>query len=132
MDRFDIQSILDQISQLNEFGIGLFNGGHGLTEQERYAELWKSREALLEQEDICNLIVDWLQQLEPTKTINRRHSSYGLKHFVEVATGYYISNGAFIVAAIHCCFPYKIQVGRPNVLFGISERSLKRLKEYAS
>jgi hypothetical protein len=48
--------------------------------------------------DICNA---WLRaHAKPTKTIRHDHSSYGYKPAVERWAGTYISNGAFIVAAL--------------------------------
>lgn len=70
----------------------------------------------------------WLADKVRRKTVDHRTSSYGYKHMVERAfdaMGYedrYVSNGAFIAAAVYMGFPY--QIDRPNVLFGISRRSL--------
>jgi hypothetical protein len=58
------------------------------------------------------------------KTINRRHSSYGLKHLAEPEIGY-VTNGAFIAAAVHCGFSFETYPDSPNVCFGISEKSIK-------
>lgn len=70
-----------------------------------------------EQIAVCQ---DWIRRhARPTKTIRKRHSSYGLKHYVESSTRrsgqafdqvdsrgrewvgdyYYVTNGAFIEAA---------------------------------
>ncbi len=39
---------------------------------------------------------------EPSKSIYRKRSSYGLKHLVERNIGIYISNGEFIAAMLLC------------------------------
>ena len=48
-----------------------------------------------------------------------------MKHLAEDEIGY-VTNGAFIAAAIHCGFPYQLIPDSPNVRFGISEKSLAR------
>lgn len=43
----------------------------------------------------------WLQEhAKPRKTVNRRYSSYSLKHVAERAAGEYVTNGALILAAL--------------------------------
>lgn len=42
----------------------------------------------------------WLRKQEYRQTISRLRTSYGLKHDVERDMGQYVSNGAFIAAAI--------------------------------
>jgi hypothetical protein len=76
--------------------------------------------------------IDWLRSnVEPIKTINRRHSSYGLKHLAEkFSPGGYLSNGVFIAAAMIVGYPF--EVDPPNAMFGMSERSLKRLHRAAA
>jgi hypothetical protein len=53
-----------------------------------------------------------------TKTMRRKHSSYGLKHEAERWSGAYISNGAFIAAA--SLEGYTIERERPNACFSLS------------
>lgn len=54
------------------------------------------------------LCKDWIQKwITPRKTINDEKGSYGLKHVVERNTNTYISNGAFIKAAIDLGYKYK-------------------------
>jgi len=66
--------------------------------------------------DICKL---WIKKfIDPRKTINTRHGSYSLKHFVEDWAGHYISNGAFIQAAIELGFNYRNR--GPNAWFNMS------------
>jgi hypothetical protein len=69
-----------------------------------------------------------LEGMEKIKAINRRYSSYGLKHLFEKKTGY-IPNGIFIAAAIHCGFRYKAYGNSPNPCFNISNASLKALEK---
>ena len=129
MTRADIAAVLEREPLLNSFGIGLFYDGVPRTILERATEIRKAREELLASEEECTLACEWLTARQKVKMINRSHSSYGYKHMVENAVGRYISNGAFIAAAIHCGFPYRTFHDSPNVLFGISEKSLKGQKE---
>lgn len=76
--------------------------------------------------------IAWLRSnVEPIKTINRRHSSYGLKHLAEkFSPNGYLSNGVFIAAAMIVGYPFK--VNPPNVMFGMSQRSIKELSRAAA
>jgi hypothetical protein len=75
------------------------------------------------------LCCEWLQGCNGRKTINPSFSSYKLKHMVEAwakKTGRddcYVSNGAFIAAAIHLGFDLKPDFDSPNVRFNISAKS---------
>lgn len=52
----------------------------------------------LKEIELCK---NWLKfNALPRKTMNKNQSSYGLKHVVEDEVGEYISNGAFIRAAV--------------------------------
>jgi hypothetical protein len=62
--------------------------------------------------------VRWIgQYMFQRKTVNPR-SSYALKHAVENAAGTYISNGAFIAAAVGLGYQFQVPpLGCPNVCF---------------
>jgi hypothetical protein len=63
----------------------------------------------------------WLAlYVQPRKTINPRRSSYGLKHTVEDWAGDYITNGAFIAAAIAEGYRIDQIGGGPNAHFNMS------------
>ncbi len=76
-----------------------------------------------------SLCCEWLQGCKPRKTINTSISSYRLKHMVEAwarkidRDDSYVSNGAFIAAAIHMGFDWKPDFDSPNVRFNISGKS---------
>ncbi len=125
MTRADIEAVLEQVPRLNDFGIGVFDP-RSKTAEQREEDMRRDRQKLLDSAEACTRVCGWLGLMEKTKTINDRHTSYGLKHMAEKAVGY-ITNGVFIAAAIHCGFPFKLIPGSPNVCFGISERSLRRL-----
>src|SRR5919199_5860204 len=74
------------------------------------------------------LCQEWLQQLISVKTLNKKHSSYGYKHVVENWSNVYISNGAFIAAALAAGWHCEItNPNSPNVYLAMSERSLKAI-----
>lgn len=71
---------------------------------------------------------------EPVRTINKNHTSYGLKHLAERRAKilsdnevYYISNGALILAMIHAGFRFVRDGVSPNAFFNVSERTLKKI-----
>ncbi|ABA88044.1 hypothetical protein Pcar_0786 [Syntrophotalea carbinolica DSM 2380] len=83
------------------------------------------------------LCCEWLHGCNQRKTINSSFSSYKLKHMVEAWArksgkgNQYVSNGAFIAAAIHMGFDWKPDFDSPNVRFNISGKSpaITALKE---
>lgn len=122
MTKSDIADVIKKIPQLNSFGIGLFKNGRGLNATQQETKLKEGQEELLGMTKECTAICDWLRNKSRITTINKRHSSYGLKHIAEKETAY-ITNGAFICAAAFCGFDY--QLDPPNAFFNISEKSLK-------
>ena len=66
----------------------------------------------------------FLNSLERKKGINRRWSSYSLKHLAEKIAGRYVSNEALIAAAEDLGFRV-FSLGGPNRWFNISERSIR-------
>lgn len=132
-----LTTALQAIPTLTHYGIGIYDQATIRREQGRAAvegKLAEGREKLkreLEQIAVC---ADWIKHLTPTKAINPRHSSYGLKHCVEewsrtradqgedVLT--YVTNGAFIAAAVGLGFRFKYRE-TPNPAFNFSDKSLK-------
>ena len=126
MTKGQIAAVMAQHPTLCYCGMGLDITGFRRTADERAALLARERERLLDAEEECTRAEGWLSAVQRTKTANRRHDSYGLKGFAEEAAGgEYVSNGAFVAAAVHLGIPYEIIDGSPNVLFGISERSVR-------
>lgn len=123
MTQDDIQRIMDEVADLNDFGIGVFQQRRR-PEDECRTKLAEGKRELLNSVDACNRVCEWLRQFDKIKTINDHRSSYGLKHIAENDIGY-VTNGVFIAAAIHCGYPYRIEPGHPNVCFGISMKSIK-------
>lgn len=72
-------------------------------------------------------VVDWLREnVTPTRTINPKHSSYGLKHLAQHDLGY-VSNGVFIAAAVIAGYRWERLTGTPNAQFGMGKKSLERV-----
>ena len=114
---------------LNDFGIGLYHDHQRRPRAERIQRLEEDRQQLRDSVDAVTTTVDWLRErVEPIRSINMKHTSYGLKHLAEKDVGY-ITNGVFIAAAIVAGYPYKIRFDSPNVCFGMSERSISRICE---
>jgi hypothetical protein len=67
-------------------------------------------------------VMEWVKQGNATqrKTLNRRITSYGIKHIVERDTGTYISNYACIEGLKQMGFTAKPITGTPNYYFNIS------------
>ena len=114
--------VMEGAPQLSDFGIGLFDGGCGLTLDERKSKLADERQKLREKVIEVEWLVQWLPlNIASIKTIQR--SSYGLKHRVErYSPNKYITNGVFIAAAIIAGYPYKFQTDSANVDFGMSKK----------
>lgn len=71
---------------------------------------------------------------EPIRTINKNHTSYGLKHLAERQAKKlsnnevnYITNGALILAMVDAGFRFVRDGDSPNVFFNVSERTLKKI-----
>jgi hypothetical protein len=117
----DLEAIMEAEPVLNTIGFGLGNCTTYKNLEERRAALADHRDALRKQIDTCAKVAAWLEEnARPRKTINRNDSSYGWKHIVEKEIGKYVSNGAFIAAAIHSGFKFTAEGGYcPNAYFNI-------------
>lgn len=63
---------------------------------------------------------------KPIKSLNKRHSSYSLKHVVENIIGDYVSNGELISAMIILGYSFKIaHYDSPNCYFNVSAKYKK-------
>jgi len=128
-----IEKILKEYPTLNYNGFGLpFDKkdlNNNIITQEQYDDKFqKLRKELLKSVDQINYVITWLQDVQKAKSINKRRTSYGLKHMAEIAApGKYISNGCFIVGAILAGFT--IEINEPNACFNISEKSLNQKRK---
>lgn len=121
---------LVRVPDLNDEGIGLIESFQHRPPHAQQSILHGEREVLRRSVERVGLVVDWLNRhVAPIKTINRGRTSYGMKHIVEKDIGY-ITNGVFIAAGIIAGYPYEIMKrDLPNVSFGMSEQSLKRIED---
>jgi len=125
MTRADIEKVLEKEPLLTANGVGGSAFSRHKTRDERLKEFQEDQDWLLRSEVMCSLCCEWLADKVKIKTINTRHTSYRYKHMVEHASNRYITNGAFIAAAIHLGFNYKKYRNSPNVTINISEKSVK-------
>jgi hypothetical protein len=127
----DIQRVLDREPHLSRYGIGLAWFGKK-TMDERWAEFNKWRAEMLTDDTLaeCNRVHRYLAHVNAIKSFGAGGSSYGLKHAVERYTralsnsgDKYVSNGAFICAALHNDFKMRLRGTSPNPVFNMSARS---------
>lgn len=67
----------------------------------------------------------------PRRGPNRREGSYGLKHQAEGWAGGYVSNGAFIVAALMLGYEARRFPGSPNCAFNMDVNAPAALRRRA-
>lgn len=90
----------------------------------------EGREELLKATAEIDMARAWLRTQERRETLNHNHSSYGLKHLAESAMDGYISNGAFIAAALlDGWIVRRIDDSSPNVRLNIRERTVRNSGE---
>lgn len=134
VNRNDVEQILKEHPELNSFGVGLYDN------EKNPSELQRGREYLLNQRGLEEIkrAMDYLTLCGYRKSINYNSSSYGLKHRVEryyrdsnCCGNNYVSNGAFIVAALLCGFKIKSKEwSGPNVFLNISNRKPEPLNQW--
>ncbi|WP_239710528.1 MULTISPECIES: hypothetical protein [unclassified Mammaliicoccus] len=74
------------------------------------------------------IIMNWVKELEPMKTMNRNHTSYSLKSIFEKSeNGFYISNGVMKEILYLMGFVSGNQQDL-NWNFNVSEKSVQALK----
>lgn len=126
----DIDRILLEYPDLTAFGFGLYGNHEARTDKESRDEFDAEQQELYDNRHEIVLALEWLNKAKKTMTINRDNSSYGLKHMAEsyhrnigVVDDCYISNGAFIAAAVLAGFTIeRCRVDSPNAYMNISKR----------
>jgi hypothetical protein len=122
-----IQAVIDQIPQLNVYGIGVPHD-RNRTAEDTQKEQEKLQAELLANIHLFEQICAWLVPLKPKIEIKARElSSYTLKHVAERNIGRYVPNGVFIAAAIHCGFLFRPVEFTQNLLFNISKSKLRKI-----
>ncbi len=92
----------------------------GLTSEEykNSPACWEKTPAKLKE-----TLIDWIDRnITPRKTANYNHTSYGLKHIFESATGLYCTNGEFKGAMRECGYE-AVNEKELNWCYYISEKS---------
>lgn len=124
----DMDRVLEREPQLSDNGFKQLDRARPRAEQD--AEFLKWRESIREPRSLAQFMAarDWLSQFRKTKALNRRGSSYGLKHWAEDDIGY-ITNGVFIAAAIAEGFTVRrTDPGSPNAWFNISTEAWRHVE----
>lgn len=126
MDLRDLERLLKEQPELNDFGFGVFD--NQLRGAARQAEIALNRERLIDGAEKIFEVVGWLEAyIAPIKSLNQSRTSYGMKHVVERDKSIgYITNGQFIAAALLGGFDYQLPYATcPNAHFNMSEKSWK-------
>jgi len=123
--------IKNQLPTLTYHGIGAYTpDGASRGIRARNKRLKESRALLLANEEKFEAACIWINSLDKTREINRRHTSYFIKHIAERSIGLgHIANGTLIAAALHCGFNFEYSSQAPNLLFNIDEESLQSAYE---
>lgn len=75
-------------------------------------------------DDERDVVLDWIaSHMEHIKSVNEKHSSYGLKHWLQADTGIYLTNNQFKHAMLIAGFD-PVDETELNWLYRISERRL--------
>ena len=127
----DFLKAIEKEPYLIDFGIRCsFHIDRKKTAEENRADFLNERQSFAasgyREFSVC---CEWLHGCKQRKTINTSFNSYSYKHMVEAwakrngSDDYYVSNGAFIAAAIHMGYHWKLEFDSPNVMFNISAKS---------
>jgi hypothetical protein len=109
---------LEELTTILEQHPRLHDGGYGGTVTP------ENRAALLAKVAAFAVTKQWIgDNLTPTKSINHRRTSYGMKHIAERTVGY-ITNGVFIAAMLACGYRMQPAPGF-NPSFNVSEGSVR-------
>jgi hypothetical protein len=137
--RTQIRAVMAAEGQLTHFGFGVYNGGR-LPVAEWRIKFAENRASMLSDKGVAEFLraCEYLARLDTIKTVNRKHSSYGLKHaaerhhrrnaYADRRTDAYVSNGMLLAAAYHL----GMRVARaswdsPNAYLNVSSRSFREL-----
>jgi hypothetical protein len=119
-----LRRAMDLEPELSGFGYRVPRD-RGETREEAEARFLASRAEMLGEHGIDEFIraAKFLSKFGQRKSMNRKRSSYGLKHDAERAAGDYVSNGMLIAAALAMGFSAeRTHAGSPNAYFNISSR----------
>jgi hypothetical protein len=115
---------MDLVPELSGFGYRVARDRNE-TPEEAERRFLASRAEMLGEHGVDEFIraVDFLSKFGQRKSMNRKRSSYGLKHDAERAAGDYVANGMMIAAALAMGFSAeRTHAGSPNAYFNISSK----------
>ena len=126
----ELKAAMEKEPLLTNWGIGPYALNLPKEKDKRGQILKNDRALLADNVYEFRLACLWLKAQKKNKLINKRMTSYGLKEYVEKWARnngferHYVSNGAFIAAAIHLGFKYEIfhMSKNPNVCINISSK----------
>lgn len=119
----DIDNVLKNNKNITGHGFGIYKGRE-LTKDDFDKEFSDEVAYLYQHKHEIQACINWLKTAQKRKTLNKDHSSYGMKHIVERKYRCYVSNGAFIVAAILSGFDIgRCRFDSANAHINISSKS---------
>ena len=124
----DMDRVLEREPQLSDNGFKRFDRHRARVEQD--ADFLKWREDLREPRSLARFMAarGWLRRFGKIRALNRRGTSYGLKHCAEDDIGY-VTNGVFIAAAIAEGFTVRrAESGSPNAWLNISTEAWRHVE----
>ena len=119
-----VRRAMDLEPELSGFGYRVARD-RSETAEEAEARFLASRTEMLGEHGVDEFIraAEFLLKFGRRKTMNRKRSSYGLKHDAERAAGDYVANGMMIAAALAMGFSAeRTHAGSPNAYFNISSK----------
>ena len=121
-----IAAVLLKLPELTPNGVGLYEDfSRKYMAPETRAEMLKVEQTrLLNDVAGFDAACSWLRPLARIAIVNKKHTTYGLKHIMERADFGYVSQGIFIAAAVHLGFVYKLDVESHGLYLNISEKAL--------
>lgn len=126
MERKDIEGVIRKYPKLANYGIG---ADLSLPPAERRRKFLEDQEALLRNTEQIERACIWWTRRKKRKSINHEYASYSLKKNLAEREIGYVTNGAFIAAAVICGFDIELIPHNPNVYFNVSSKSLKAVGE---
>jgi hypothetical protein len=119
-----VRRAMDLEPELSGFGYRVPRD-RGETPEEAEALFLANRAEMLGEQGVDEFIraAEFLSKFGRRKSLNRKRTSYGLKHDAERAAGDYVSNGMMIAAALAMGFSAeRTHAGSPNAHFNISSK----------
>lgn len=118
--------MLERTPALSHHGFGL-HAHSNASQDEALAIFEQGRQKLLNASEICSEICQQFTGIRHTSKINRRAHSLALKGLFECSLGKYVSEGEFILAAIHA--GYRWERDGPSALFAMAIDDLELIRQ---